>query len=66
MHADSVHSNVVIAMTGGGGWNYYYPFSSTEEKTKWRIPAHADAELFTLLFQQEGEHLLLCASAMRA
>ena len=41
-------------MAGGGGWNNYLPFSSKNEDTKWRIPAHADAELFTLLFQQEG------------
>ncbi|KAK9807304.1 hypothetical protein WJX73_010800 [Symbiochloris irregularis] len=40
---------------GGGGWNNYWPYESTKEETKWRIPAHADAELFTLLFQQEGQ-----------
>lgn len=30
------------------------PYESTDKSTEWRIPAHADAELFTLLFQQEG------------
>ncbi|KAK9785771.1 hypothetical protein WJX73_004277 [Symbiochloris irregularis] len=39
---------------GQGGWNNYLPFSSSSPETKWRSPTHADAELFTLLFQQQG------------
>ena len=39
-------------IAGGGGWNRYFPFSSKGKDTEFRIPAHADAELFTLLFQQ--------------
>ena len=39
-------------IAGGGGWNHYFPFSSKSKDTEFRIPAHADAELFTLLFQQ--------------
>lgn len=42
-------------IAGGGGWNHYFPYSSTSKDTEFRIPAHADAELFTLLFQQVGE-----------
>ena len=47
-----------MLLAGGGGWNNYYPFESKSEDTKWRIPAHSDAELFTLLFQQEGTSIL--------
>lgn len=50
----AVSTALKLLMQGGGGWNNYWPYESTREETKWRIPAHADAELFTLLFQQEG------------
>ena len=42
-------------IAGGGGFNRYHPFTSTSKATEFRIPAHSDAELFTILAQIPGK-----------